>query len=62
MEAEENRKHLTLDHLLPRKHGGGNGDENLATACHLCNSQRQDAPLAQETWTMLRPRLKGVYT
>jgi 5-methylcytosine-specific restriction endonuclease McrA len=40
---------LTLDHLIPRNvkvsHGsGGNESTNLVTACHSCNSARQDKP------------------
>lgn len=26
-----------VDHILPRKHGGGDGDDNLALACFHCN-------------------------
>lgn len=32
----------TIDHLLPRKWGGGNEHENLALACWSCNSRRRD--------------------
>lgn len=35
---------VTLDHLLPRCHGGGNENENLVTACRSCNSSRGDKP------------------
>ncbi len=28
----------TLDHILPRSRGGADTSENLATACHGCNS------------------------
>lgn len=31
---------LTLDHLIPHSHGGGNKEQNLVTACHKCNSSR----------------------
>lgn len=33
---------LTLDHLTPYTAGGGNAAANLVTACHTCNSVRQD--------------------
>jgi 5-methylcytosine-specific restriction endonuclease McrA len=26
-----------VDHIVARKHGGGDGDENLALACFHCN-------------------------
>lgn len=35
---------VTLDHLLPRCHGGSNDATNLITACRSCNSSRQDTP------------------
>ena len=33
-EGVEDGAKLTLDHLTPHSHGGTNGAENLATACH----------------------------
>ena len=44
--AEDSR--LSLDHLLPHHHGGGNEPTNLVTACSHCNSSRQDRTL--EVW------------
>lgn len=26
-----------VDHIVPHKHGGGDGDDNLAPACFHCN-------------------------
>lgn len=31
---------LVIDHITPRVMGGGNEDDNLATACGLCNSKK----------------------
>ncbi|MFX0198642.1 MAG: HNH endonuclease [Candidatus Hodarchaeota archaeon] len=31
------RAALTIDHVLARKHKGGNERSNLVTACHACN-------------------------
>ncbi len=31
---------LCIDHLKPRKSGGGNEKENLVTACAACNSDK----------------------
>lgn len=35
---------VTLDHLLPRCHGGSNDNTNLITACRSCNSARGARP------------------
>jgi hypothetical protein len=31
---------LTVDHVLPRSAGGGNGRDNLQTLCRSCNSRK----------------------
>ena len=36
---------ITLDHVACESDGGGNGPENLVTACRHCNCARQDKPL-----------------
>jgi len=28
---------LTIDHVVPKKHGGSEEDSNLVVACHVCN-------------------------
>lgn len=33
-------RRLTLDHVVPWSHGGGDEIENLRTLCHSCNSSR----------------------
>jgi len=38
---------ITLDHLVCQSEGGGNGEDNLVTACRSCNCSRQDKPLAR---------------
>ena len=38
--AIEDGTKLTLDHLTPHSHGGGNEATNLVTACIKCNSAR----------------------
>ena len=35
----------TLDHIIPRAHGGSNAETNLVTCCITCNSTRRDTPL-----------------
>lgn len=34
------REFPTLDHVIPRSRGGGDGVENLALACRSCNSSK----------------------
>jgi 5-methylcytosine-specific restriction endonuclease McrA len=37
----------TVDHLIPRSHGGDNSLENSRPACAGCNSARGNKPLSQ---------------
>lgn len=39
----EPRPIATLDHVIPRAHGGINAAHNLITACMQCNRERCDA-------------------
>lgn len=36
---------LEVDHVIPVSKGGGNGEENLVTACADCNSGKSDVDL-----------------
>lgn len=36
------RDELTIDHVVPRSHGGRDSWENLATACRRCNGRKGD--------------------
>ena len=38
---------ITLDHVTPQSDGGGNGPDNMVTACRACNCSRQDKPLSR---------------
>jgi hypothetical protein len=43
----------TLDHVMPREHGGTNKTHNLVTACMKCNRRRGTMPAYQfavEIW------------
>jgi 5-methylcytosine-specific restriction endonuclease McrA len=33
-------KQLSLDHIIPKSRGGGNGWLNLVTCCHRCNQKK----------------------
>lgn len=48
----------TLDHLIPRAHGGSNGARNLVTSCLGCNSRRGDASAL--TWAMQVAKGRGL--
>lgn len=37
--------HPSLDHLIPRSHGGSDDPDNLKTAHRVCNSKRHNTPL-----------------
>jgi len=36
------RKHLTLDHVVPKSKGGSHTWDNVVTACNSCNSRKGD--------------------
>ena len=45
---------LTLDHVVPRNHGGGNKPHNLVTSCRSCNSSRKDTHIGEWLKTLER--------
>ena len=47
MESELRKgRHMHLDHLTPKHHGGEDVPTNLALSCGACNSARQDMSLS----------------
>jgi 5-methylcytosine-specific restriction endonuclease McrA len=55
--------HLTVDHVVPRSHGGTNSIHNLVVSCYACNQFRRDlmrrklplpAPIPLEAGQMVR--------
>jgi len=40
-------RELTIDHVLPKRLGGGASWENLVTCCRRCNAKKGDKALAQ---------------
>jgi 5-methylcytosine-specific restriction endonuclease McrA len=52
------RKHLTLDHVIPRSKGGQHTWENVVTACAPCNGRKSDR-LLHDTNLHLRCKPKA---
>lgn len=45
--GSDNRKSLTLDHVVPQSKGGGHTWDNLVTACLKCNNEKSDLTLEE---------------
>lgn len=45
----------SIDHVLPRSRGGGDGWDNLAAACRSCNSAKRNRTPAEAGMRLLRP-------
>lgn len=45
----------SIDHVLPRSRGGGDGWDNLAAACRSCNSAKRNRTPAEAGMHLLRP-------
>ncbi len=45
---------LTVDHVIPRRHGGGDTWENLVACCRRCNLVKGDRTPAQADMKLLR--------
>ena len=46
------RKHLTVDHILPRSRGGKSTWENVTTACEKCNGRKGSRTPAEANMTL----------
>lgn len=55
-------KDLTIDHVLPKRAGGGMAWENLVTACRKCNMKKSDKLLHQTGMRLARPPRRPRYT
>lgn len=51
--------HFTLDHIVPRYFGGKRYDENLVTACDICNSAKGNQPVHDYVSTFSYRELRG---
>lgn len=54
-------KRATLDHVMPRSRGGSNKKNNLVTACHDCNNNRQNCLINPVTKEPISPRIISVF-
>ena len=46
--------YLTIDHVVPRRLGGGHSWENLVAACPICNHRKGGRTLEQANMNLLR--------
>ena len=46
---------LTLDHVVPKSHGGGKGFTNMVATCESCNSRRGNTTKIQPKQAPYRP-------
>lgn len=52
---------LTVDHIIPRRLGGGNTWDNLVACCKKCNTKKGDKTLAQLNYTLRQQPKKPKY-
>ncbi len=56
----ETGKEMTIDHVVPRRMGGGDAWDNLVACCRRCNGKKGDKTLQQAGMKLLRePRKPG---
>lgn len=54
-------KDLTIDHVIPKRHGGITTWENLVTACRRCNMKKSDKLLHQTGMKLMQPPRRPRY-
>jgi len=52
---------LTIDHILPKRHGGGLQWENLVACCRRCNTRKGDKLLQNSGMKLARPPRRPRY-
>lgn len=55
-------KDLTIDHVIPKRAGGGASWENLVTCCRKCNMKKSDKLAHQVGMKLARPPRRPRYT
>lgn len=54
--GDNNRKTLTLDHVVPQSKGGKDSWDNLVTACRRCNGEKSNLTLEEYGKEIPQPR------
>jgi 5-methylcytosine-specific restriction endonuclease McrA len=54
-------KDLTIDHVIPKRHGGKSTWENLVCCCRKCNMKKSDKLLHQANMRLARPPRRPRY-
>lgn len=55
-------KELTIDHVVPKRHGGGMHWENLVACCRRCNTKKGDKTPEKAGMNLMRPPRRPRYT
>ena len=55
-------KELTIDHVVPKRHGGGMQWENLVACCRRCNTRKGDKTPEKAGMKLLRQPRRPRYT
>jgi len=55
-------KDLTIDHVIPKRHGGGMHWENLVTCCRRCNTKKGDKSAEKVGMKLARAPRRPRYT
>jgi Restriction endonuclease len=55
-------KDLTIDHVIPKRYGGGMEWENLVTCCRKCNTRKGDKAPEKVGLRLMRPPRRPRYT
>lgn len=55
-------KDLTIDHVVPKRYGGGMRWDNLVTCCRRCNSRKGDKSPEKAGMKLARPPRRPRYT
>src|SRR5256885_1428237 len=54
-------KDMTIDHVLPKRHGGNASWENLVCCCRKCNMKKSDKLAHQVGMKLMRPPRRPRY-
>jgi 5-methylcytosine-specific restriction endonuclease McrA len=59
--AQPGSEELTIDHVIPRAHGGGTNWENCVLACVMCNARKADRTPPEAGMPLRRRPVKPVW-